>query len=483
MNATVQKFQADQNRFAILEIGSQRVGVDISHLKEVCTIHQVLPLISPRVEVLGAIDLRGTMIPLIDVQRLCGGAPMDVAPKLAAILEYKGNAVAVAIERPSAISNFDLQDIQALYPDGSCPNALVQCGLIDQGCSINLLDLTSMFALPDLPSCKIRSKADGKAADSSSKAYLSFEAGAALFSLEAVNIFGTVPRQEIDRGTLSGGDCLGTITYQSRRIPVMDATRVFGLGTGLVRTQPEIVVVRFRDDRLLGFAVDVICRITMTKNAHLRPPPDIFSRVDTFFSAVATQEDGRNVFVLSSKRLMECANLSKMSRFSDKTDSEADDGLESISSIQTENREALATNRCLYFTAGIQVATDITHVVSILEFPDSLTPFGGTHNGILGLFPYEGTAVPLISLSAHLNLVSSKDVPQRRVLLAGHKKRRVGFCVDSVDGIADSAFFAPADHNLLISERVVKLKGAEFTRLMPYLDIEGIASAVSIPAK
>ncbi|MEM7521310.1 MAG: chemotaxis protein CheW, partial [Pseudomonadota bacterium] len=212
-------------RVGVLEVGARKFGLDIKNLAEICVIQKVLPLLSGRPDVLGAIDLRGNIIPLLDPLALCQAGGYDGMPELAAIVQHEGRLIALGIDRALSISDFDGSDVQQLYKTDHNSTIPIRSGLLSEKTNINLLEPARIFAQPDMPS---RSATHERAKDTAlggSRAFLTFEAGGAAFGLEAIQIYGTVPRQNIEVSTMTGGDCLGEISYLNRRVPIMDATR------------------------------------------------------------------------------------------------------------------------------------------------------------------------------------------------------------------------------------------------------------------
>ncbi|MEM7460955.1 MAG: chemotaxis protein CheW, partial [Pseudomonadota bacterium] len=302
----------------------------------------------------------------------------------------------------------------------------------------------------------------------------------AAFGLEAIQIYGTVPRQNIEVSTMTGGDCLGEISYLNRRVPIMDATRVLGLGDRLRRTQPEIVVVNFPDGHLLGLAVDVIQQIRMIRNAELVEVNGLLAEAGSLFSYVLTRASGGQVFILNPERLVQQEALLKMSTLSDKPKAKAQVKAEESAAMVAGTNDVVRTQqRCLVFTGGLRVCAKITDVVSILPMPETLTPYVGPSPAILGLFPFEKRAVPLVSMALSLGRPKSEPGVMNRVLLVGEPDSRVGFMVDVVDGIETSEYIAAADQKSTISTRVAKLRNKEIKGLLPFLDLEQRARSLS----
>lgn len=479
---TAEGTPADQSmRVGLLEVGGKKFGLDIRYLGEICVIREVLPLLTGRSDVLGAIDLRGNIIPLIDPMILCDAGACEKTPALAAIVSYGGRMLALGIDRALSITDFDIDDIQTLYADGVTARIPVQSGLLSEETSINLLEPNRIFDMPDMPSRASQGQGGHGKELGVSRAYLTFEAGGATFGLDAVQIYGTVPRQPIEVSTITGGDCLGVISYLDRRVPIMDATRVLGLGDRLRRETPEIVIVNFPDGHLLGLAVDVIQQIRMVRSAELMDVRALMGDQVSLFSAVLTRVDDRQVFILDPKALLDRPVLRKMSTLSDKQIATVRPNVTIGSGAENRDDDVVRIQqRCIVFSAGMRACAKITDVVSILPVPEHLTPIQVAEPAVIGIFSFEKKAVPLVSMASCLGAAEMGDASINRVLLVGGPKQRVGFLVNSVDGIETTDYIAPADRKSTISNRVAKLKSKDIKALVPFLDLEGFASGISL---
>ncbi|MEM9342712.1 MAG: chemotaxis protein CheW [Pseudomonadota bacterium] len=463
-------------------MGQRRIGVDIEYLAEVGIIQKLLPLVSERPEVDGAISLRNSIVPLLSIPRLCNfDAPANTEPpKLAAVLQHEGRLVALAIDAASEILEYKQAEIQAFYEDDRKATSIVRSGLESEAGNVNLVEVPAIFELADLPFCHRPPSAHRGTVDGS-KAFLMFEAGGAHFGLEAVRIFGTVPRRQIDVGPLTNGACLGSIDHLSRRLPVVSATDVFGLGNSLESQSPEIVTVNYPDGKLLGFAVDRIQRIRFVRSSDLLSVPDLFDTKDTLFSAVVSEESTQ-VFILNADALMEKEELLRLSSLSNDAE-DVTDATEDLAS-DGDTKINRTRQRCLVFSAGAQLAAPITQVISILEQPTTLTPVGTGNPSLLGFFKHLDQPVPLVCLMAELGISGvEEEYDARRVLLVGPKERRVGFLVNTVDSVETAEYSAEDPQSGSFYDEIVKLRGDAFRAFLPFLNLEDMAARVVITAR
>ena len=470
--------------YGLMSLGDVTLGIDIRDLSEVCLVPSLEPLLTGNPGVLGAINLRGGMIPVLDPLRLCGMAGADRPPAAAAILTRDRRSVALGVEAITGLAEVAEEDLQTLFPTGA---ATAVGGFYDGAKPVATIDVAAIFARADLPIAvaQRRGRTLSAVATGQARSYLTFEAGGAVFALEAETVDGTVPRQEIDANSLASGPCLGSIHHHGRRIPVMDANAVLGLGRRDGRRVAEIVVMRYPGNRVLGLAVDVISRIQSIPKSELKPPAALLQRVCPFVTATAGDGGGRQIYVLDQQRLSEDAQLVAMSEFSDPAKggpvargiATAEPGTTEPTLAEGVVKERV---RHLTFVAGAEYASPITQIVRILEPPAEVTPIAAP-GPVDGFFDVDGRVTPLVDLDRAFG--AGDDAPGRnRILLVGPPDAQVGFRVARVTGIEASTWRAPAPADDPVRGGLVHLAGQQGARVLPRLDLERLAGSLGATA-
>ncbi len=467
-------------RFGLLDVGTQRIGIDIGVLLEVCMIKELAPVMIGKPELMGVVNLRGSMIPVLDPSVLCKLPTGAARPQIAAVLGKNGRSIALGVDRISGLSEIARSDIQFLIHDDETRCA-VSGGFYVDGAAVNLIDTDFILGTAGVPSSTAPLRAPRKGMANGATAFLTFQSGGATFGLDAVRIFGTVPGQVIAQDSLSGGACLGTIKHHRRRVPVMDANQVFGLGERRDRQAPEIVVMRFPEDRLLGFAVDTIRRIQLIKKADLRSTKSVFGSGRSCFSSVLTDASGNQTFILDADVLEQTQDLRTIAGLSDPPVSDEVDQTTALGGPQDVRGQSVTHEalRYLVFTAGQQMAAPIEQLVQILEPPRTLTPVPDAGPHVLGLFTIDGAVVPLISMGRLMSLGGEADTRNNRVLLVGPPERRVGFLVSRVDGIEMSSWRVTSDE-IRHSDGLVHFRSDSVKTVIPRLHLEAIAAGLEI---
>ncbi|ANB35929.1 hypothetical protein A6024_18555 [Rhodovulum sulfidophilum] len=505
--------------YALMEVDGGVIGIDIEHLSEVAPIDALSPLLVAHPALMGAIRLRGHIIPVVDPRSVSGIAPTGAPPGIAAILNQGDRVLALAVNTISGLARLPDTAVQPLAAGGAETPFFVG-GFFHDGQLVNAVDPAALFALGGLP-VAARFRRDERPRNGSGgegRAYLTFRAGGATFAAPAVEVYRTLPRQTVERNALTGGDCLGSVTVNGLRVPVLDATGLLGLGGTRERPDPEIVVFGFGDDRLIGLAVDVISRIATFRTDDMQPPPALLGSGAGAIASLAIAEDGAQTYVIGVERLREMKGLQAIAEMSAPVSPKpaahtsaparpaaaamparpSGIGAEPVTDTipasapgapsdpdageaPTLSPDSLIRDRRRYLTfqAGIAHAAPIEAVIRIIEPPSAITPMMHPVPGVLGFFSVGGRATTLVCLSRFLGEAPPRKGQPRRILLVGPVERRIGFQVSSVDGIEPANWRALNTAPAPFREEMVSLGRGTAPRLLPCLDICRLAADIA----
>lgn len=449
----------------ICRLGDARVAVPIAALSEVCQINGLSRLMVRAPYLCGGIDLRGQLIPVIDLPAICGLPAPDAVPSFAVVLRSAGRQLAFLVDQVQGISRVEPDRVQSLSEGaGSGTPPCVREVLIDAGKAVSIIDVESLFGLPGVFSVPLPSKSQPSSVEDGRVPMLTFVVGGARFTVEADDVYGTVPRQSIEVGAMTSGYCLGSITYHQRRVPVLNTVDLLGLGRRDRWTTSEVVVLRCPNDRLIGLAVDAIQDIQRIDLARYVGVPGVIARQHRFLTQVIQREDAGQIFVLSAKNLAQDCGVAAIAGMSSDPVGPKDDG--------TCNRQI--ASRYLLVQAGRTFAVPLEQVTSIIPIPDRLVPCNRPENGVQAYFSRAPWSVPLVDLVSLLGLVPGAS-DMARVLLIGEGEEQAGFVVERVFSI-EAAEWRLEGLPLPGAEPLVQLGTGSSRKATPVLDLLQLAT-------
>ncbi|MDG4648410.1 chemotaxis protein CheW [Roseibacterium sp. SDUM158017] len=464
----------------LLQVGDDLVGVPSDALLEVTLIRRLDRILSPEPAVIGALTLRGTLVPVCDPFVLCELGAQGAGRPIAAIVTDGKGMIALGVDGISGLRRCEEGNVQRLH--GAEMQGVLDGQAILDGQIVHLLDIERIFANARLPRAERKLRRVASTGNGDGLKHLTFRSGGVLYALSAEHIFGTVPRQDIEERWLGERLVSGCIRFHGRRIPVIEPHELFGLGTPRAAERPEFVVIRMPGERVLALAVDEVCSIQHVGRAtRTGREGGMGTRSDLLRG---THDDGGSVvFLLDAARILANATLLNISELSDRSPVPIDDGVLGrgagpgavAPSEQGIIRERV---RSLVFVAGQRFAAPITQVARILEMPERLTSCETDIAGLLGLFLVGGQPAPLVDLAGHLGLPPSRRPVERRVLLIGPPQARIGIVVEGIDGIADSDWRSRPEARMPGGHDMVQLRRRGEVEVLDRLDLDAVADGV-----
>ncbi|MEP0563340.1 MAG: chemotaxis protein CheW, partial [Paracoccaceae bacterium] len=389
--------------------------------------------------------------------------------KLMVVLKLDKYFLAFCIDEVLGIAKASSADIQKLKTSNPDVKSYYKGILAQNGQFISVLDIETLFALPDVYAITRPQVTDTRTQEAKRTPMLVFEAGSALFSVPAVEVYAAVPRQDIKQTAITGGKCLGEISYYNRRIPIICPIETFGVGDAHKHAQSQIVVLNFPDNKLLGLAVDSVQTIEGFSRTQSSELP-IWLKDDCYIQSVTIRSDHNQVFELDIEALRESKSALTLASLSDPAQQKKAQDQQTSGDVSA-NDVVHEREKYLVVKAGEQLAIPLEDVSYILEPPDTITPAPMESLGFDGYFSRFGQTVALFDLRSMMG--GSNDEDLTRILLTGEKDKQVAFWVEKVVGIETSQWRETKAEGSN-TNALVKMVSKEERSVMPYLSLQTI---------
>ncbi|MEM8751279.1 MAG: chemotaxis protein CheW, partial [Pseudomonadota bacterium] len=459
----------------VIQLGNAFIGIPIEHLSEVFHI-QKGEAIAQRGELLqGGIALRGRLVPVLNLQLMGGLHDVESTAKLGVILEHAQRLLAIFVDNIVGIATVAHNDMDGIKNGKSADQSLFKSLFAYQGRFVSILDVAHMFSAPDVytaqrPNITKRSKLRTQ------EPVLKFEAGAALYSVPAVEVYAAIPRQTIAHTAITMGDCLGEITYHGRRIPVVCPFRILGLGNRRRPALTEIVALRFPDNLVLGFAVDAIHEIGTFSGAKDTTVP-LWQAGRNFIERVIIRDDEEQIYAISLDRLHKAEDLQAIASLSKVTDERKKKPKPQISENRNVSRKK---ERYIVIDAEDRLAVPLSQVNRIVEPPKRLTTADAQIPGFRGYFSRFDESIALFDL-AECRGQGAVDDGHGKILLTGRPGHQVGFLVERVVSIEMSEWCEkPTENNARQDTTLVQLGDGSNATVLPALDLLQVVDQESV---
>jgi two-component system chemotaxis response regulator CheV len=125
------------NVYVMIRLAAEEYAMPVGHVREVAELGRVEPVPRARPELLGIKNLRGQILPVIDLARLLG-VPHTAAPACLLVAEASGRRVGFAIGEVSGLG--ELPD-----PDEETDSDLLVGAVLSHGGLIGVIDTPGVF--------------------------------------------------------------------------------------------------------------------------------------------------------------------------------------------------------------------------------------------------------------------------------------------------------------------------------------------------
>lgn len=134
------------------KIGQEEYGIEILKVQEILKLPKVTKIPKSADFIIGLIDLRGQVIPIIDLSRKFGIGDLDGNSKLRAIVvDINGKKVGLAIDSVSHVIKVDSKDIEPPPPivKGISGRYIIGIAKVESGFVV-ILDISQIFSMDEI---------------------------------------------------------------------------------------------------------------------------------------------------------------------------------------------------------------------------------------------------------------------------------------------------------------------------------------------
>jgi len=471
---------AQEVRLGLLRAAGMDVALPLDALREVVPHPESLVALPVRaVGLLGAMALRSTVLPVVDLSALAQVEPADVdGARVVVVVAHDGRLVGVVVDEVRGVASVARELLQAVAADGAALlfSHLAQVG--DDATCTSVLDPAALTSLPGVPTVEERRLAasgGGDVTETTARPSLTVvRCGSQLLALAISDILTTVPLLGTTPSVLSGGHCLGTTVHGGRELPVLDPMSLLGLDP-LPRDEVAAGVVVPVGGGEVVLAVSRLELLQHSPGPTMPVPPQAARRSDLVDGV--QQLGGETCLVLRGEGLRADPDVQAFAALGCAVGDAAHGS-------GTDDAGATGPTCLTYAVGGVLVATPLDQVVEILPSPDELT---STHvPDVSGLAVHRGHTVTVVELGAVLGRTSAQ-AGAGCLLLVEVDGRHVGFAVDRLHDIRPRTWSDPeapprpdreVRHRLLETAPLVRVAGVD--RLLPELDLHHVARTLLV---
>lgn len=428
----------------------------------------------------GLFNLRGAIIPVIDLQKLLDLKGGDArGERKIAILELDGHCIGVLFERTGEIFR-GVEEEKSEFLEGSEGKGCVQGVFKKDGGEriVQILNVSALFRLDRLPkAAESARRQEGRMSKKGARSQcIAFTVGPAQCALGISEIQEIIKIKEVTHTALAVGNCVGAFDLRGVTVPIID------FGAFLKYREPEasddqfagdrrVVVLRIGDGRF-GLLVDSVNSIVTYHDEDVRPFPALTSeRADMFAGCVSA--GGSETLLLNPRFLFTNEEIGVFTR--------GHSQLFRANATDSERRADAASPRRTFVTFRIEdsFAIPIGDIREIIEVPKSLLKPPGLPDSCLGVLNLRGKMVLIADGRSLYSEPKRGSTGDEKVLVFKADDQYFGLVVDSVVAIRSfsESEKVPLPRTLYASDSLTQ---QDLGEAVTYKDAEGRENSLLI---
>lgn len=507
-------------------LGGAAYAVSLEHLREAVPASRLTVWPGTAACVAGAVELRGLMLPVVDLRRLAGSAAspdpitgMDVAsaapppPPLVIVIAHDGHLLGLCADAVTGLFQAPADGLQPVtLADGSEPCVRGGLSRPDRDELVSVLNPPALMALPQVPRCRDPRAADWSAGPVSRQGgdvagdvsdhvsdhvadsvhWLLVRAGDWCLAIDSACVRMAVPLDGLRPSVLSrlrgNTDCLGEWPHPSQPIAVIDPLIRTGLGA-LAEGEARQALLLDTDGGLLGLAIGAVLDVRHLGASALQPMPGGRVSQPGWFAGVLSLDGSETASIGSATGPVFALDARQWTAHPDLI------GMASLHAAELRSGAGLAkdgpaggvpaTLTLLTYGLPAEAGTPIDQVDEVLPWqPDRPGLDDDGQSPWLGIVMHRDRPVTLLCLRRWSGAAAGPIDAAASILVVRHGEHRIGFVVPRLLAI-ESAGWQPSVCGVLRSRNPTPITAARLAqidpptgprRLVPVLDLQDIAA-------
>ncbi len=466
--------------YGLLRMADMDVALPLSALREVVPCPpQLAGLPAAPVGLLGALELRRLVLPVLDLAAVLGRPVPRRPDQVVVVAAAGGQVLGLLADEIRGICQVPADALVTARTEGGGLLFSATFRSPETGQAYSILDAAAILALPGVPTVtdvtRAASAVDGGGAGGPRRTLTVLRCGSYRFAVDAVHVHTTLPTPELRPSVLTGRMCPGVVDFSDREVPVVDPLVLLGLGE-LARDEVGAGLVLDLGSGYLVLALTELLELAQVADDDVLPaPPFALPRPD-LVAGVVTVADLGDCLVLDGAALLTDPDLTGFAAVNTALDA----GPRSRDDVSSVAAAAIGAPSYLIFSIGTDIATPLDQVAEILPHPDTVTPTAV--DGLLGLITHRRAAVPVLCLATLLGRPERPVGVATCLLLVDVDGSPVAFAVDALRTIAprtwtdeDQVVRGPAADRGATLRSAPLVRVGDDGRLLPDLDLGAVA--------
>ncbi|WP_181969822.1 chemotaxis protein CheW [Paraburkholderia sp. DHOC27] len=440
-NAT--RGNASLELYGSFHLGQTELALPVAALQEVVNYPAAItPVPLAPGHLLGLFNLRGTLIPIVDLRQLLQ-LPDDGVRSTSkiAIVELADMRIGLLFDTTGEILRVPAAQRITFERADHAPAVICGALKLDGGERIlQILSAAALLGLPDVPQLHHRAgAAERRAQQAQRRQTVSFRVAGAHLALPMAAIQEIIRVPAMHPSPLADEICIGMLNLRGTTVPVLDFARFMGLTRenstaeaqavhGTPADERRIVVLNQQDIHV-GLMVDEVRSIVAYRDDELLAMPAYSRRHVALFAGCLGNEGRDSIILLNADALCTHERITTIAR--GHRDLYRDNARAAAATRQRGGaRETYVTFRLAHLL-GVRIG----QLREVIDYSDEVVVTPGAPSFVRGVLQLRREMVTVIDVRAMYGMPPYADLANAKILIVEHRGEKYGLVVDGVDNI------------------------------------------------
>lgn len=465
----------DQMTVGLIRLANLTIAMPVERIREmVARPTNFEPAPGPRGLIVGAIILRGTIIPVVDLAQALGAAadPSDDCT-MVVIVHMGQQLIGVLANGPEGVHSIGTGLIQPMNLGTVDIASRLLVGSFVLGAA--LVYLLDPNAIADLPGVWMTSERPRSGeTESRGQQFLTIRISQHIFAIDIGVVRAVLPKPDILPPPCDIDGWEGFVTYLGCKVALVRSHWCLGIGDAEGDVKAALIL-QMSDNCQIALIIDQVCALERFAIDTIRPMPPLVSLHPEFFLGVQSKMDGDHYYVIDPRMLSSDDRVASLMRVSDTAGQ--------VRTSTCHDRTSPATGVAhLLVEMDWTCAVPLHQISQVNAFPHHVRALPDRERWLIGECAQRDVSLPIIDLACLLGMQPTTLNGHARLLIVEREGRSIALAVNGLrniivgrrEAIGTRAGFAIPDLDTAVPEAVLVQSCARRGMYYPVLDIEDL---------
>ncbi|HLP29745.1 MAG TPA: chemotaxis protein CheW, partial [Geothrix sp.] len=412
-------------------------GLDIDRVQEITHRTDVTPVPGSPSFILGVINLRGLIIPVMDSRVRFHLAPQETTPKTRIIvLRLASGPTGLQVDSVAEVVRLEDHTLRETPPLVAGIRSEYLAGMVTVGNRLitlihleKLLDSSELSRRAELEDLGMAGtigsgEATEEEVEEDGRPFVTFRLGAESFGIALHEVEEIVELPPVTKVPDAPDYVLGVICLRDQVMPLVDLSEILSIQQGDAERKRDMVVLLSFGTARIGVVVDEIQEILRVLDGQTLPPPQTLSEAEREHLEGILLLPGRMVSLINVLKIITGDDQEKIAAMG-----------QGLGLADTRAQETVPSLELVVFRLGPESYGLRLHEVREIIMVGQITPVPRAPHFVDGVLNLRGEVMPVVDLRTRFGLERVEPTSISRILITSIGGVFTGLVVDAVDEV------------------------------------------------